>query len=394
MSYAIKVENLTKKYKIYDSYAKKTAMLINPFSKAQAKEFIALNNLNFEVRKGEIIGIVGNNGAGKSTLLKILSGVAFQNEGTVDIKGRISSLIELGAGFNPELTGIENIYFNGSLLGLEKEDVDKVKDSILEFADIGEFVNHPVKNYSSGMYARLAFAVAINIDPDILIVDEILSVGDVGFQEKCMRKFEEFKAAGKTIIYVSHGLQTVQAYCERAIWLEKGTLKEIGPAFDVVENYYKSMMEKGEKVEGEEKNFVKLKDIKIRGGKKEFEYGDSITFDLEYDVAATEINNAGITVELRQAYKEPGEFKNADQFICAINSNVDDFKIPWKAGINKTSVTFDNLRVAEGTYYLDIVFSESQNLVALETVEVAIDFKVNNKRASQGFVFLKENWME
>ena len=393
MSYAIKVENLTKKYKIYD-YATKTSMLINPFSKAEPKEFVALNNLNFEVKKGEIIGIVGNNGAGKSTLLKILSGVAFQNEGTIDINGRISSLIELGAGFNPELTGIENIYFNGSILGLEKEEVDKVKDSILEFADIGEFVNHPVKNYSSGMYARLAFAVAINIDPDILIVDEILSVGDVGFQEKCMRKFEEFKNAGKTIIYVSHGLQTVQPYCERAIWLEKGKIREIGPAFDVVENYYKTMMEKGEEVEGAEKNFVTLNKIEIEGGKKEINYGDPITFNLEYDVVIDDIKNPGLTIELRQAYKEPGEFKNADQFICAINSNVDNYQIPWKKGKNKTSVTFNSLRVAEGTYYLDVIFSESQNLVALETIEVAIDFKVKSDRVSQGFVFLKENWVK
>ncbi len=154
-------------------------------------------------------------------MLKILTGVSFPSSGEVNVNGRVSSLLELGTGFNPELTGEENIYFNGSLMGLTQDEIDKVKDNIIEFADIGEFINQPVKSYSSGMYARLAFAVAININPDILIVDEILSVGDVGFQKKCMDKFNEFKEAGKTVLYVSHGLETVQTFCERAIWLEK-----------------------------------------------------------------------------------------------------------------------------------------------------------------------------
>ncbi len=152
--------------------------------KKEVKEFKALTDVSFHVNKGEIVGIIGNNGAGKSTLLKILTGVSFPSSGEVNVNGRVSSLLELGTGFNPELTGEENIYFNGSLMGLTQDEIDKVKDNIIEFADIGEFINQPVKSYSSGMYARLAFAVAININPDILIVDEILSVGDVGFQKK------------------------------------------------------------------------------------------------------------------------------------------------------------------------------------------------------------------
>lgn len=393
MSYAIKVENLTKKYKIYNSAASKATMLVNPFSKKKPSEFVALNNVSFEVNRGEIVGIIGNNGAGKSTLLKILSGVAFQNEGTVDVKGRISSLIELGAGFNPELTGMSNIYFNGSLLGMEKHEIDAVKDSIMEFADIGDFIYQPVKNYSSGMYARLAFAVAINIDPDILIVDEILSVGDVGFQQKCMEKFDEFKKAGKTIIYVSHGLSTVQTYCERAIWLEKGNVKQIGPAFDVVEDYYRTMMDKGEEIE-EKQCFVELKSIEAKNGIEEISYGEKIEFNLEYEVLRDDIKSPGVSIELRKAYRKPCEFRHVDQFICAINSNVDGFSIPWEKGINKMSFSFDDLRVTDGLYYLDVIFSESQDLVALETVEGAISFKVNSDKIAQGFVFLKDAWEE
>ena len=393
MSYAIKVENLTKKYKIYDSQASKASMLINPFSKKMPREFVALDNVSFEVGRGEIVGIIGNNGAGKSTLLKILSGVAFPNGGSADVKGRISSLIELGAGFNPELTGISNIYFNGSLMGMSTEEIDAVKDEIIKFADIGDFINQPVKNYSSGMYARLAFAVAINIDPDILIVDEILSVGDVGFQQKCMEKFDEFKRAGKTILYVSHGLTTVQTYCERAIWLEKGKVKEIGPAFDVVENYYRTMTEKGEKVE-DISAFVELKDVKIKGNKEEFSYGEKIEFELEYEVLRDDIENPGVSIEIRKAYKKPGEFRHVDQFICAVNSNVDGFQIPWEKGLNKFSFSIDSLRVADGLYYLDVIFSESQNLVALKTEQAVISFKVNSDKVSQGFVFLKDKWEE
>lgn len=393
MSYAIKVENLTKKYKIYDSQASKASMLINPFSKKQPREFVALDNVSFEVGRGEIVGIIGNNGAGKSTLLKILSGVAFPNGGSAKVNGRISSLIELGAGFNPELTGISNIYFNGSLMGMSTEEVDAVKDEIIKFADIGDFINQPVKNYSSGMYARLAFAVAINIDPDILIVDEILSVGDVGFQQKCMEKFDEFKRAGKTILYVSHGLTTVQTYCERAIWLEKGKVREIGPAFDVVENYYRTMTEKGEKVE-DISAFVELKDVKIKGDKEEFSYGEKIEFELEYEVLRDDIENPGVSIEIRKAYKKPGEFRHVDQFICAVNSNVDGFKIPWEKGLNKFSFSIDSLRVADGLYYLDVIFSESQNLVALKTEQAVISFRVNSDKNSQGFVFLKDKWEE
>ena len=391
MSYAIRVKNISKKYKIYNSEKNRLGQIINPFNKNTQKEFIALNNISFDVNEGEILGIIGSNGSGKSTLLKILAGVCFKTSGELFIKGKVASILELGTGFNNELTGIENIYLNASIMGIGKEEINKIKDDIINFADIGEFINYPIKTYSSGMYARLAFAVAIHVNPDILIVDEILSVGDIEFQNKCMDKFKEFKSLGKTIIYVSHGLDAVQNYCEKAIWLEKGEIKEIGSAIEVVEKYYKNILELDNGAES--KNcFVKLSDILICEKKNVYQYNDSITFNIKYEVLDEDISTPGITVEMKRAYTKPCEFRHMDQFICSINSNVDDFLIPWNLGENNIKLTFKNLMLKGGVYYINIIFSESQNLISLESIENAMSFTINSERKSSGFVFLKEEW--
>lgn len=391
MSYAIRVKNISKKYKIYNSEKNRLGQIINPFNKNTQKEFIALNNISFDVNEGEILGIIGSNGSGKSTLLKILAGVCFKTSGELFIKGKVASILELGTGFNNELTGIENIYLNASIMGIGKEEINKIKDDIINFADIGEFINYPIKTYSSGMYARLAFAVAIHVNPDILIVDEILSVGDIEFQNKCMDKFKEFKSLGKTIIYVSHGLDAVQNYCEKAIWLEKGEIKEIGFAIEVVEKYYKNILELDNGAES--KNcFVKLSDVLICEKKNVYQYNDSITFNIKYEVLDEDISTPGITVEMKRAYTKPCEFRHMDQFICSINSNVDDFLIPWNLGENNIKLTFKNLMLKGGVYYINIIFSESQNLISLESIENAMSFTINSERKSSGFVFLKEEW--
>jgi lipopolysaccharide transport system ATP-binding protein len=221
---AIKVDSLDKTYKLYDSPGDRLKEALNPLRKKYYKEFFALQGVSFEIPKGETVGIIGCNGAGKSTLLKIITGVIAPTGGSVEVEGRISALLELGAGFNPDLSGLENVYFNGTLLGFSKEEMDvKVKD-IVAFADIGDFIHQPVKTYSSGMGARLAFATAINVDPDILIVDEALSVGDFAFQFKCMNKFRQFQEAGKTILFVSHSTQNILQYCSSAIYLNHGKL--------------------------------------------------------------------------------------------------------------------------------------------------------------------------
>ena len=217
----VKIENLCKEYKMFDRKADRLIEAVIP-GVERHKTFKALNNINLEIRKGEVLGILGKNGAGKSTLLKIITGVVTPTSGKVEIKGKISSLLELGAAFNMELTGIENIYQHGEVMGLSKEEIEKKKPEIIEFADIGDHLYQPVKTYSSGMFARLAFACAINVDPDILIVDEVLSVGDMAFQLKCFKKFEEFKQKGKTILFVTHSVADVIRNCNRSIIISSG----------------------------------------------------------------------------------------------------------------------------------------------------------------------------
>lgn len=246
---AIKVENVSKVYKLYDkpSYRFKEALGLT--KKKLHQDHYALNNVSFEVKKGETVGIIGTNGSGKSTILKIITGVLNPTEGDVKLEGRISALLELGAGFNQEYTGLENIYLNGTMMGFSESEIAARVDDILDFADIGDFINQPVKTYSSGMFVRLAFAVAINIDPEILIVDEALSVGDVFFQVKCYHKFEEFKKMGKTILFVSHDLGSVSKYCDRVILLNKGVKVSEGDPKTIVDMYKQIMVNKDAEIQ-------------------------------------------------------------------------------------------------------------------------------------------------
>lgn len=238
---AISVENVSKVYKLYEKPSDRMKEALG-LKKVPVKEHFALDTVSFQVGRGETVGIIGTNGSGKSTILKIITGVLNPTGGRVEIDGRISALLELGAGFNMEYTGIENIYLNGTMMGFSNEEIEARMDDILNFADIGEFVHQPVKTYSSGMFVRLAFAVAINIEPEILIVDEALSVGDVFFQSKCYHKFEEFKRMGKTILFVSHDLSSISKYCDRVVLLDKGHKRAEGAPKQIVDMYKKLLV--------------------------------------------------------------------------------------------------------------------------------------------------------
>lgn len=233
---AIEVKNVVKVYKLYEKLRDRMYDALG-LKKKNFKLYYALNGVSLNVYQGETVGIIGTNGSGKSTLLKIITGVLNQTSGEVNVSGRISALLELGAGFNMEYNGIENIYLNGTMLGYSEKEIDEKLPAILEFADIGDYVYQPVKTYSSGMFVRLAFAVAINIEPEILIVDEALSVGDVFFQAKCYHKFEEFKKLGKTIIFVSHDLGSISKYCDRVFLLNKGNLLGEGSPKEMIDAY-------------------------------------------------------------------------------------------------------------------------------------------------------------
>lgn len=239
---AIHVDHLSKMYKLYSRPADRLLEGLRLSRKKRYQEHHALSDVSFDIRKGETVGIIGTNGAGKSTILKIITGVLNPTQGEVAVDGRVSALLELGAGFNMEYTGIENVYLNGTMMGFSEEEIDARLDDILAFADIGDFVRQPVKTYSSGMFVRLAFAVAINIDPEILIVDEALSVGDAFFQAKCYRKFEEFKKEGKTILFVSHDLGSITKYCDRAILLNQGRRIFEGAPKEAVDIYKKVLV--------------------------------------------------------------------------------------------------------------------------------------------------------
>lgn len=219
---AIQVNDLSKKYSLYAKPQDRFKEAIGLHHRSYHNDFFALQNVSFEVKKGETVGIIGTNGSGKSTLLKMITGVLNPSSGSLYVQGRISALLELGAGFNQEYTGLENIYLNGRMMGYSRREMEKKADAIIGFAEIGDFINQPVKTYSSGMFARLAFAVAINVEPDILIVDEALSVGDLFFQNKCFRKFEDLKKRGVTILFVSHDISSVRQMCSRVLWIEKG----------------------------------------------------------------------------------------------------------------------------------------------------------------------------
>ena len=255
----IEIKDLVKKYKMFNR--KKDRLIETIFPKmVRHTEFTAMNNLNLEIKKGEVLGILGKNGAGKSTLLKMITGVVVPTSGTLEVKGKISSLLELGTAFNSELTGEENIYQHGQVMGLSKEEIEATKQDIIDFADIGDHLYQPVKTYSSGMFARLAFACAINVDPDILIVDEVLSVGDMAFQLKCFKKFNEFKERGKTILFVTHSVADILKNCTRAIILENGTKTFDGEVKEGVELYKKIITGNAPKQKAiDEKSFVKSK---------------------------------------------------------------------------------------------------------------------------------------
>lgn len=318
---AISVKDVSKMYKLFDKNSDRLKDALG-FSKKQLyKEHYALHHLSFDVYKGETVGIIGTNGAGKSTILKIITGVLNPTEGELEINGRISALLELGAGFNPEYNGIENVYLNGTMLGFTKEEIDERLPKILEFADIGDFVYQPVKTYSSGMFVRLAFAVAINIDPEILIVDEALSVGDVFFQAKCYQKFEDFKRDGKTILFVSHDLGSISRYCDRVILLNKGEKQSEGKPKEMINLYKRLITTKADNNQNENAKDKELVSINSISGewKKNFtvnpkleEYGDGKANIIDFAIIDNEGNLTNViekgtkfTVKTKIRIEEP-----------------------------------------------------------------------------------------
>ena len=309
---AIRVDDVSKLYKLYDKPSDRLKESLGLTRKKLYKEHYALHNVSFDVKRGETVGIIGTNGSGKSTILKIITGVLNPSGGHVEIDGRISALLELGAGFNMEYTGIENIYLNGTMIGFSREEIDAKMQDILDFADIGDFVHQPVKTYSSGMFVRLAFAVAINIDPEILIVDEALSVGDVFFQAKCYKKFEDFKKMGKTILFVSHDLGSISKYCDRVVLLNRGKKLAEGTPKEMVSMYKRIMVnqDKAEEIAAHQMDMSSLeeedeKEIKEAACEGQWKNHYNLNPDVE------EYGNGAAEIEDFAIIDENGNYTNA-----------------------------------------------------------------------------------
>ena len=237
--YVIKVKNLYKDFIIYGDKANTLKERVIRFNKSKKELFHVLKNINLNIKKGETVALIGVNGSGKSTLLKLITKIIYPTKGSITVNGKLTSLLELGAGFHQDFSGRENIYFNASIFGLTKKEIDRRIDDIIEFSELGDFIDSPVRTYSSGMYMRLAFSVAINVDADILLIDEILAVGDKRFQDKCLNKMLELKKQGKTMVFVSHSIDSVKFLCDRAVWLNKGEIRMDGKTSDVLDEYIK-----------------------------------------------------------------------------------------------------------------------------------------------------------
>jgi ABC-type polysaccharide/polyol phosphate transport system ATPase subunit len=288
---AVALERLSKRYRIYKERNSSLKATLLTRRRASYEDFWALREVSFEIPGGSTFGIIGENGSGKSTLLKTIAGILVPDEGSARVNGRVAALLELGSGFHPELTGRENVYLNGSILGLSRKEIDRKFDAIVDFSGVEPFIDQPVRNYSSGMYVRLAFSVAINVEPDILLLDEILAVGDASFQRRCEERFSEFRSSGRTIVLVSHATGTMRTLCDQVAWLEHGNLMKVGSPLELVDEYEdESHDDAMSTAEGftrwgsGEARITRLEMLDASGvARTTFGSGDSVTFRLHFE---------------------------------------------------------------------------------------------------------------
>ena len=363
---AITVKDLKKVYKLYDKPSDRFKEAFG-LTRKKAKEHYALNGVSLEIFQGETVGIIGTNGSGKSTILKIITGVLSPTSGEVSVNGRISALLELGAGFNMEYNGIENVYLNGTMMGFSQKEIDAKLPEILKFADIGDYVYQPVKTYSSGMFVRLAFAVAINIEPEILIVDEALSVGDVFFQAKCYHKFEEFKKMGKTIVFVSHDLSSISKYCDRVYLLNQGNLLGEGSPKEMIDAFKRVLVGQYEIHDKEDMDIHIPENVLnpelLEYGTKQAEMTEFYITDDKGVKTTAVIKGTEFTIHVKVAFRDrivapifAFSFKNIKGTeITGTNSMIEKaFLEPVEAGVVKEVTFKQNMSLQGGEYLLSL----------------------------------------
>ncbi len=395
MENMIEITDLGKVYNLYEKPLDRLKEAMSFTRRCYHKEHFVLKNINLTINKGESIGIVGKNGSGKSTLLKIITGVLNPTYGSVVSNGKISALLELGAGFNPEYTGLENIYLNGTMMGYSEDEMSKRIQSIIDFADIGDFISQPVKTYSSGMFARLAFAVSINVEPDILIVDEALAVGDTRFQVKCIDKMKELKDKGTTILFVSHATEQIKRFCTKCIWLKDGEVASIGEAgkvVDIYENYMKYGENQIEINEDEDKEeFVLPQDSSIMASitnvqinKNVFETLELLKVKVTYDIYEEQISGFLLGVAI---YSQDRKL-----YVFGPNTNLDKRVIPNTRGKHKVEYVIPRLPLIQGNYSIDAGIFNNEGIVNLDYKTSACNFTIVNDYFTEGHFLIEHTW--
>jgi ABC-2 type transport system ATP-binding protein len=377
VSNAISIEHVSKKFRLHhekNQYLKTTLLRGR---RARFDEFWAVDDVSFEIPSGSTFGIIGSNGSGKSTLLKCLAGILSPDKGQLTINGRLSALLELGAGFHPEMSGRENIFLNGAILGMTQREISTRLDDIVEFSGLGRFIDTPVKNYSSGMVVRLGFSIAANVEPEILLIDEVLAVGDAEFQQRCYEKIERFRHDGRTIVLVSHGLSQIEQMCDTVAWIEKSKLKELGASFDVVQKYNGASHHAIQREENEEEigdrwgtgeaSIAKVELIKSGVSSSLFTTNEDMKIRIHYD-APTGLNNAVIGIRITHLH---------GMNVWGTNTKRKGARIPHLQGAGFVDLDIPALRLLEGTYDLTIALSDTSEVNECDHWEKRIRFDVH-----------------
>jgi ABC-2 type transport system ATP-binding protein len=389
---AVEAIEVSKKFRLIKERNNSLKATILRGHRVISEDFWALRDVSFEVLEGETFGLIGENGSGKSTMLKCLTKILRPDHGSVVVRGKVSALLELGAGFHPELSGRENVFLNGAILGLSQKELRRRFDDIVDFAGIGPFIDEPVKNYSSGMYVRLGFSVAINVDPDVLLVDEVLAVGDEAFQRKCNEKFAELRSNGKTIVLVSHGLGVVQNHCDRAAWFSHGHLLKIGPPREVIEAYTDTVeVNRSVDVEGHQRwgsGEGRIVDVELLVGT-----GQPATRVHSGETAALRLH-----YEMEEAIERPVfglTFTTVDGFCVSAPTSRDVDCVPDKLeGRGYVDVVFDSIRLVPGTFDLSVSLTDYTCLHMYDHRSNMLRFDVERGtvRETQGVASLGGLW--
>ena len=386
---AIVANNLGKWYRVQGSVAPTLLGTLTHWLRGgRVEKFWAMKGVSFEIPRGRTVGVIGPNGSGKSSLLGLVAGTIYPSEGSVRAEGRVASLLELGAGFHSELTGRENVFLNAAILGIPREDVKKRFDHIVEFAGLREFIDMPVKHYSSGMYVRLGFAVAVETDPDVLLVDEVLAVGDIAFQLKCLGRIREFQRKGKTILFVSHALQTVEEFCHEAFLIHQGKLVERGDPSEVILKYIRSYMGEGGQIQTQEYGTreAEIAGVTLRDGTgKEtgvFTAGQPMLIDIAYR-AKKKIEKPvfGFSLKTGNGF-----------FVFGSNTQIEKYPIESIEGDGTIRLTLDPLTVMQGNFFLSLSIHSWDHTVQYHRREDWYPFAVKNPTGALGLFRLNNSW--